>query len=130
MAHNSCACGVSCKKECGSGCTTKKFKIKGCITVNEEVERHEKSGEKTTNDGRAYRTLESMCVADCCEPLEEGTPLDRSESFMQDGNLSLPPMLDMPEPPYIPHPADGRMPDYMPVEDYGYYTGEANPALS
>lgn len=64
MAHNSCATGVSCRKECGSGTTTKKFKIKGCITVNEEIEKHEKSGEKTTNDGRAYRTMESMVVAD------------------------------------------------------------------
>jgi hypothetical protein len=64
LAHNQCGCGVSCKKQCGSGCCTKRFKIHGCITVDEEIERCEKSGEKSCNDGRFYKTMECAHVVD------------------------------------------------------------------
>ena len=63
VAENNCGCGVSCTKQCGSGCTTKKYKINGCITVNESVEHHLKSGEKTCKDGRSYRCCD--CMQNC-----------------------------------------------------------------
>ena len=65
VANNECGCGVACTKQCGSGCTTKHFKIHGCITVNEEIEKHEHCGEKTCHDGRCYH------CSDCCHTVPE-----------------------------------------------------------
>ena len=64
VASNSCGCGVSSSKQCGSGSVTKTFKIRGQITVNEEIERHEKSGQKNCNDARSYKTQECATRAD------------------------------------------------------------------
>lgn len=65
VANNECGCGVACTKQCGSGCCTKHFKIHGCITVNEEIEKHEHCGEKTCHDGRCYH------CSDCCHTVPE-----------------------------------------------------------
>ena len=82
LAHNQCGCGVSCKKQCGSGCSTKKFKIHGCITVDEEIERCEKSGEKSCNDGRFYKTME---CAHKCDTAELANRFEDPEVFFDEG---------------------------------------------
>ena len=51
---------MACTKQCGSGCVTKHYQIHGCITVDEDIERHEQSGEKTSKDGRYYKCCDSL----------------------------------------------------------------------
>ena len=63
VAENNCGCAVQCSKQCGSGYSTRTFSIHGSISVDESVEHHQKSGEKTCLDGRSYKC--SDCMQHC-----------------------------------------------------------------